>query len=142
MKTVNRADALLVDASVWIAARDPDDRFRAAARSIVLDVTKPVAAMDLTLYEVANVVGVLKKQREEARYLVRFLAQRCGERIVAIDASLIESALETAAEHELSAYDAAYVAAARRHDWTLVSADIADLVSKGLAVAPDAADYP
>jgi hypothetical protein len=34
------------------------------------------------------------------------------------------------------------VAAARRHDWTLVSADIADLVSKGLAVAPDAADYP
>jgi len=98
--------------------------------------------MDLTLYEVANVVGVLKKQREEARYLVRFLAQRCGERIVAIDASLIESALETAAEHELSAYDAAYVAAARRHDWTLVSADIADLVSKGLAVAPDAADYP
>jgi hypothetical protein len=32
--------------------------------------------------------------------------------------------------------------AARRHGWTLVSADIADLVSKGLAVAPDVADYP
>jgi predicted nucleic acid-binding protein len=47
-----------------------------------------------------------------------------------------------AAEHGLAAYDAAYVAAARHHDWTLVSADIADLVSKGLAVAPDAANYP
>ena len=59
-----------------------------------------------------------------------------------VDSDLIESALEIAAEHGLTAYDAAYVAAARRHDWTLVSADIADLVSKGLAVAPDAADYP
>ncbi|MBA3865980.1 MAG: hypothetical protein H0X42_06490 [Solirubrobacterales bacterium] len=42
----------------------------------------------------------------------------------------------------LTAYDAAYVAASRRYGWTLVSADIADLVSKGLAVTPDGADYP
>lgn len=142
MKTVNRTDAFLIDASVWIAARDPEDAFRAAARSIVLDVTKPVAAMDLTFYEVANVMGARKGQQNEARHLLRFLAQRCGEQIVAIDTSLIESALEVAAEHSLSAYDAAYVAAARRHGWTLVSADLADLVSKGLAVAPDSADYP
>ncbi len=45
-------------------------------------------------------------------------------------------------EHGLSAYDAAYVAASRRDGWTLVSTDIRDLVSKGLAVTPDAADYP
>jgi predicted nucleic acid-binding protein len=142
VKTVNRADALLVDASVWIAARDPEDAFRAAARSIVLDVAKPVAAMDLTFYEVANVMGARKGQLDEAGHLLRFLAQRCGEQIVAIDAGLIESALEVAVEHGLTAYDAAYVAAARRHGWTLVSTDVADLVSKGLAVAPDAADYP
>jgi predicted nucleic acid-binding protein len=137
---VNRTDALLIDASVWIAARDPDDRFRAAARSIVLDIAKPVAAMDLTFYEVANVLGARKGQVDEARHLLRFLAQRCGEQVITIDTSLIESALEVAVEHELTAYDATYVAAARRHGWTLVSADIADLVSKGLAVAPDAAD--
>ena len=47
-----------------------------------------------------------------------------------------------AAEHGLTAYDAAYVAAARRNGMTLVSTDIADLVSKGLAVTPDAAVYP
>jgi predicted nucleic acid-binding protein len=139
---VNRTDALLVDASVWIAARDPEDRFRAAARSLVLDVAIPMAAMDLTFYEVANVMGARKRQPDEARHLLRFLAQRCGEQILAIDARLAESALEVAAEYDLTAYDAAYVAAARRHGWTLVSADIADLVSKGLAVAPDAADYP
>lgn len=54
----------------------------------------------------------------------------------------MDTALEVASEHDLTAYDAANVAAARRNGWTLVSTDIADLVSKGLAVAPDAADYP
>ena len=44
-----------------------------------------------------------------------------------------------AVEHGLTSYDAAYVAVARRHDWTLVSTDIKDLVSKGLAITPDAA---
>jgi predicted nucleic acid-binding protein len=139
---VNRTNALLVDASVWIAARDPEDRFRTAARSLVLDVAIPVTAMDLTFYEVANAMGARRRQLDEARHLLRFLAQRCGEQILAIDAGLAESALEVAVEHDLTAYDAAYVAAARRHGWTLVSADIADLVSKGLAVAPDAANYP
>jgi predicted nucleic acid-binding protein len=133
---------LLVDASVWVGARDPEDRFHAEARAIVLDFARPVAAMDLTFYEIANVMGARRGQDEEARLLLRTLATRCGDDIVAIDGDLIESALELAAEHDLTAYDAAYVAAARRHDWTLVSADIADLVSKGLAVAPDAADYP
>jgi predicted nucleic acid-binding protein len=139
---VNRTDALLVDASVWIAARDPEDRFCTAARSLVLDTAIPMAALDLTFYEVANAMGAKRRQLDEARHLMRFLAQRCGEQILAIDAGLAESAIEVAVKHDLTAYDAAYVAAARRHGWTLVSADIADLVSKGLAVAPDAADYP
>lgn len=139
---MNRTDALLVDASVWIAARDPEDRFRTAARSLVLDIAIPVAALDLTFYEVANAMGARRRQLDEARHLLRFLAQRCGEQILAIDAGLAESALEIAVEHDLTAYDAAYVAAARRHGWALISADIADLVSKGLAVAPDTADYP
>jgi len=46
---------------------------------------------------------------------------------------------EIAVEHNLTSYDAAYVAVARRHDWTLVSTDIRDLVSQGLAITPDAA---
>lgn len=87
-------------------------------------------------------MGAKRRQLDEARHLLRFLAQRCGEQILTIDGGLAESAIEVAVEHDLTAYDAAYVAAARRHGWTLVSADIADLVSKGLAVAPDAADYP
>jgi predicted nucleic acid-binding protein len=132
----------LIDASVWVAVADPSDRFHGAARALAADVGRPVAALDLTLYEVANVMGSKKKQPTEGRFLLRLIQARCGEALLSVDADLIDSALDVSAEYDLTAYDAAYVAAARRHDWTLVSADIADLVSKGLAVAPDAADYP
>ncbi len=50
--------------------------------------------------------------------------------------------MKVVSEHGLSAYDAAYVAAARRNGWQLVSLDVKDLVSRGLAVTPDRADYP
>jgi predicted nucleic acid-binding protein len=132
----------LVDASVWVAASDPDDRFHAAASALVVDLRRPVAALDLTLYEIANAVGVRRGLPDSARYLSRLLLGRCGGRLVAGDGDLMEAAVGVASDHGLTAYDAAYVAAARRHDWTLVSTDIADLVSKGFAVTPDAADYP
>src|ERR1051325_6324495 len=132
----------LLDAGVWVAAKDADDRFFASSRPLVLDPARPVAALDLTFFEVANVVGAKWGHGEEARGLARTIAARCGERVVAVGPELIGEALAVVAEHGLTSYDAAYVAAARRHGMTLVSTDIADLVSKGLAVTPDAADYP
>lgn len=132
----------LIDASVWVAIADPDDKYHAAAQAITVEVEQPLAALDLTLYEVANVMGPKKGQPREGRFLLRLIEERCQGNLIAADCDLLEAALEIAAEHGLTAYDAAYVAAARRNGWTLVSADVADLVSKGLAVAPDAADYP
>lgn len=133
---------LLLDASVWIASKDPNDRYFAAARPLVLESEQPLAALDLTLYEVGNIVGVQWRLPREAHGVCQTIARACGDRLVGIDVSLLDASLTIAAEHGLTAYDAAYVAAARRNGWTLVSADIADLVSKGLAVAPDAANYP
>ncbi len=133
---------LLLDAGVWVAAKDADDRYFEAARQLVVGTNRPVAALDLTLYETANVVGTRWGEPEEARRLCRSIVARCGDRLVNVDVDLIASAVGVAAEHGLTAYDAAYVAAARRQGWTLVSADIVDLVSKELAVAPDAAVYP
>jgi predicted nucleic acid-binding protein len=132
----------LVDASVWVALADPGDRFHEAAHSMVANVDHPLAALDLTLYEVANAMGSKKRRPELGRFLLELIETRCEGSLVAADAGLLDAALDISTEHGLTAYDAAYVAAARRHDWILVSADIADLVSKGLAVAPDAADYP
>ncbi|HEV2790616.1 MAG TPA: type II toxin-antitoxin system VapC family toxin [Solirubrobacterales bacterium] len=133
---------LLLDASVWIGAADAGDPFHESAKVLVFDFDRPVAAMDLTLYEVANALGVRKGHPREARYMAELIVKRCsGESLVAADPDLMGMATSVAGEHGLTAYDASYVAAATSNGWTLVSADIADLVSKGLAVTPDDADY-
>ena len=99
-------------------------------------------ALDLTLFEVANVVAFKARKPLRARRLSTLIVKRCGDRVVRVDLDLHDAAIDATVEHGLTAYDAAYVAAAQRNGWTLVSADIADLVSKGLAVTPDAAVYP
>ncbi len=133
---------LLIDASVWVLLVDPEDPRHGDAIALVRDQATSLAALDLTLHEVGNAIGVKRGNVREATNVIRLLLACCRDRVVSADAELAGSALEIASEHGLTAYDAAYVAAARRNGWTLVSADIADLVSKGLAVAPDAADYP
>ena len=128
---------LLLDASVWIAAVDSEDRYHTAARTLVLDPGRPVGALDLTLYEVANVVGIVKRRPEIATRISRTLLKRCEGALARVDEALTDRAIALATEHGLTAYDAAYVAAARVHGWTLVSADLKDLVKPGLAAAPD-----
>ncbi len=132
----------LLDASIWVLLVDPGDRYHQAASKLIGDHATSLAALDLTTHEVGNAIGVKRGDRQEAANVVRLLFACCGDRVLPADAELSAAALEIAAEHGITAYDAAYVAAARRHGWTLVSADVADLVSNGLAVTPDAADYP
>lgn len=129
----------LLDASVWVAAKDLADPHTEPARELATDPAHRVSALDLTLYEVANALGVRRRRRAEAVDLCRLVAGRCGRNLLPVSPQLIQASIEIAAEHGLTAYDASYVAAARRHEWTLVSVDIADLVSKGFAVTPDAA---
>ena len=131
---------LLLDASVWIAAADSEDTYHAAARALVLDLRRPLGALDLTLYEIANVVGVLKGQGEIATRICRTLLKRSEGKLARVDEALAEQAIALAAEHGLTAYDAAYVAAARKYNWTLVSVDMKDLVRPGLALTPDDPD--
>jgi predicted nucleic acid-binding protein len=133
---------LLIDASVWVLLVDPEDRYHGAAVGLIRRRAPSLAALDLTLHEVANAIGVKRGNPEEAMNVISLLLACCHDRIPSVDAEVIRASLEIAAEHNLTAYDAAYVAVARRHGWTLVSTDVADLVSRGLAVTPDAADYP
>jgi predicted nucleic acid-binding protein len=131
--------ALLIDAGVWIAAESPDESFAVAARELVVDTSRRAAALDLTLYEVANTIGARRGDAIGAAVACRSIIGRCKSRLVRIEDKVIEAAIEIAVEYRLTSYDAAYVAVARRYDWTLVSTDIRDLVSKGLAVTPDGA---
>lgn len=110
--------------------------------SLIREQGSNLNALDLTLYEVANAIGVKQGDANGASRVNRLLLRCCRDRVLKADVELVDSGLQIAAEHGLTAYDAAYVAAARRHGLTLVSADIHDLVSKRLAVTPAAADYP
>jgi predicted nucleic acid-binding protein len=143
---------LLLDASVWLAALDPDDRYHAAAQALVESTADdadeetaadadPVtlAALDLTLYEVANVAVVSWRSQAEAESLTELIRLACPTTLERVDDERVREAIRIAADHDLTVYDAAYVAAARTHDWTLISCDLKDLVRPGFAVAPDAA---
>lgn len=129
---------LLLDAGVWIAAVDPDDRYHSFARALVTASPLPASALDLTLYEVTNVIGARKREHDLARRVCRSILARCDDRLVRANAELSEQLVSVLADHQLTAYDAAHVAAARRYGWTLVSTDLKDLVSRELALAPDA----
>jgi predicted nucleic acid-binding protein len=131
----------LVDASVWVAAVTPQHSQHVQADRF-LRVGPPLTVLDLTLYEVANVVARKYGEHEVARRLVQGLFRGSASPPLRTDAALFEDGLDLMGEHGLTAYDAAYVAAARRNGWQLVSLDVRDLVSKGLAVTPDAAVYP
>lgn len=128
---------LLIDASVWVAALDRGDRFYGSARELVTSSDRPLTALDLTLYEVANAVSRRLREPGPALAAARAVQLACGDRIQSVDIDLIDDAGQIATEHGLTIYDAAYVATARRHNWTLVSTDIADLVSRKLALTPE-----
>lgn len=126
----------LLDASVLLSTEDPDDEHHDDAVRLV-GHEDPLATLDLAFYEVANVA--LRAWRD------RSAAERLRERVIAlaedggltrVDSSLLADAIAIADEHDISVYDAAYVAAARRAGATLVSCDIRDLVSRGLACRP------
>jgi predicted nucleic acid-binding protein len=128
---------LLLDSSALIAAFDPGDGQHAAAGRLLIDSEDSLATLDFARYEVAN--ASLRGWRSPAwtsRLLgaIEQISEDGG--LVASSAALLTRAAELAREHELSIYDAAYVAATLDRGRTLVSCDVRDLVSKGLAVLP------
>jgi predicted nucleic acid-binding protein len=131
----------LVDASVWVAAVMPQHPQHAQAERFLREGSL-LMVLDLTLHEVANVVARNYGEFDVARRLVQGLFRGSARPPLQADMTLVEDGLDLISEYGLTAYDAAYVAAARRNGWRLVSLDIRDLVSKGLAVTPDAAVYP
>jgi predicted nucleic acid-binding protein len=126
----------LVDASVLLASEAADDANHADSLR-VLRGEDAVATLDLARYEAANVAIVAWKDRAAARRLrglVDALAEDGG--VVRAESQLLEAAEELAITHGISVCDAAYVAAAGMVGASLVSCDVRDLVSRGLARTP------
>lgn len=129
--------SMLLDASVLLASEDPSDpQFEAA--SVLVEGGTQIATLDLAYYETSNVASRVWRNPEAASRLVDLvnLIENDGG-VVRANAILTSEAISIASEHGITTYDAAYVAAARSVGAQLVSCDVRDLVSKGLAVLPD-----
>lgn len=132
---------LLLDASVILAAFDAEDDLHESTRAILVDSTVTVSTLDLARYELANVA--VRAWRDPGRVaplleVVDRISEDGG--VMTSTTALLTRAAQLAEEHAISVYDAAYVAAASQSGGKLVSCDIRDLISKGLASSP--ADIP
>ena len=132
---------VLLDATVWLASRDEEDRQHRVSADLVASAAHgevTAAALDLTLYEVANVAVRRWRDVQQARATTKIIRAACAERVARVDEQLLDRLVGVSDRNGLSAYDAAYVACAQLHGWTLVSLDERDLVGPGHAVAPAA----
>jgi predicted nucleic acid-binding protein len=129
---------LLLDASVILAAFDSEDDLHGPSRSLLGDPEVTLATLDLARYEVANVAIRAWRDLDRVAPLLEAIDRLSGDGgVMSSTADLLNRAAKLAEEHTISVYDAAYVAAAERTGGTLVSCDVRDLVSKGLASSPE-----
>jgi predicted nucleic acid-binding protein len=128
---------LLLDASVLLAAFDPDDQNHDAARALLEDEEVALATLDLARFEATNVAVRAWRSPEAVRPLLAAIEQLADDGgVVASTTDLLSRAAEIAKRHSISVYDAAYAAAASHGGHQLISCDKRDLVSRGLAVLP------
>jgi predicted nucleic acid-binding protein len=133
------AGTLLLDASVILAAIEPDERHHESAGALLGNGSAVLTTLDLARYEVAHVAVRAWSTPEAVAPLLRILDCLAADGgVVESSTQLIAHAAELAERHGISVYDAAYVAAAAENGCRLVSCNVRDLVSKGLADPPAA----
>lgn len=128
---------LLLDASVLLAAFDPEDDHHEPARGLLENDEVTLATLDLARYEVANVAVRAWRAQESVTPLLAVIERLADDSGVLLSTdTLLTRAAEIAERHTISVYDAVYAAAADEGGHRLVSCDKRDLVSKGLATLP------
>lgn len=104
---------------------------------MLMDPNVTIATLDLARYEVANVAIRAWRTPAQVTPLLEAIDRISTDGgVLPSTTALLTNAASIAEEHVISVYDAAYVAAARQTGNTLVSCDVRDLISKGLATSP------
>jgi predicted nucleic acid-binding protein len=128
---------LLLDASVLLAAFDPEDGHHEPARALLEDDKTTLATLDLARYEVTNVAVRAWRAPETVAPLLAVIEKLAADGgVLSSHGPLLARAAEIAERHAISVYDAAYAAAADEGGRRLISCDERDLVSKDLAAFP------
>lgn len=129
--------SLLLDASVLLAALDPDDDHHQSSRTLLEDDDVTLATLDLARYEVANVAIRAWRAPGSVAPLLAMIERLADDGgVVPSTDTLLKRAAEIAERHTISVYDATYAAAAAEAGHRLISCDERDLVSKRLADLP------
>ena len=132
---------LLLDASVLLAAFDPEDDHHESARTLLEGEDATLATLDLARYEVANVAVRAWRAPNSVTPLLAVVERLADDGgVVPSTDTLLARAAEIAERHTISVYDAAYAAAADEGGHRLISCDERDLVSKDLAALPGEAN--
>lgn len=132
--------ALVVDASVWVAAADTTDRFSPASRAFLDALVRrrtPVALPAMTRLEVACALARRLRDAERGRQLAERLLQSPLIADEALDGPLLAEALRQGTEVFLRAGDALYATVATRGGGELVSWDD-ELIRRANAITPEA----
>ena len=128
---------LLLDASVLLAAFDPEDDHHEPARALLEGDETTLATLDLARYEVTNVAVRAWRAPQTVASLLAVIEKLADDGgVLSSTDTLLTRAAEIAERHTISVYDAAYAAAADEGGHQLVSCDERDLVSKNLAALP------
>jgi predicted nucleic acid-binding protein len=128
---------VLLDASAILAAFKRNEPHHEAAGALLIDDSVRLTTLELARYEVVNAAVCGWRAPELVTTLLGALEGIANDGGILFPSDvLFARATEFAVRHEISVYDAAYVAAAADGDRRLVSCDERDLVSKGLAVLP------
>lgn len=131
-------NSLVLDASVLVAAADRSDVFHEPSRELLRRIIADGVTVILPAIaelETAAALGRRLGDGRKALALTRRLVTILRSRIVAIDAPLLQIALQEAAHHSLRGYDALYAAAALKHRAQLVAWD-RELIERAGATRP------
>lgn len=132
--------ALVIDASVWVAAADATDLFSDASRRFLEAIAAqalPVALPALARIEVACALARRLRDAPAARRIADGMVRAPFVTEHTMDAALIDSAVAAGTDAFLRAADAVYLALARRLDAAIVTWD-GELIRRAGALTPEA----
>ena len=131
--------ALVVDASVWVAAADSSDRFWELSRSFLTVAAERNIAVSIPAFAEVEVTCALARRVRDAqtgKMLGSGILKSLARKVHATDAVLIKGAVAIGADLFLRAGDALYAALADRVGGQIVTWDN-ELVSRANAVTPE-----
>jgi len=132
--------ALVVDASVWVAAADATDPFSAPSRAFLAAAAthaQPLAIPALARVEVACALARRLRDAAAARRLSEGMVRSPLVREHALDAALIDKAVTAGTDALLRGADAVYHALAQHLGAVVVTWD-GEVIQRGNAITPQA----